>query len=209
MAAAANGMALHGGLIPYTATFLIFTDYCRPAIRLAALMGQRQIFVMTHDSIGLGEDGPTHQPVEHMASLRAIPNLLTMRPCDAIETAECWEVALQQKDRPSVLALSRQGVPTLCEGGKKNLSAKGGYVLMREEAPLQAVLIATGTEVSLAVEAKVALEAKGIGARVVSMPCTELFDEQPQAYRDDVLPKGVVKAAIEAAAAYGLSLIHI
>ncbi len=203
MAAAANGMALHGGLIPYTATFLIFTDYCRPAIRLAALMGQRQIFVMTHDSIGLGEDGPTHQPVEHMASLRAIPNLLTMRPCDAIETAECWEVALQQKDRPSVLALSRQGVPTLCEGGKKNLSAKGGYVLMREEAPLQAVLIATGTEVSLAVEAKVALEAKGIGARVVSMPCTELFDEQPQAYRDEVLPKGVVKAAIEAAAAYG------
>ena len=126
MAAAANGMALHGGLIPYTATFLIFTDYCRPAIRLAALMGQRQIFVMTHDSIGLGEDGPTHQPVEHMASLRAMPNLLTMRPCDAIETAECWEVALQQKDRPSVLALSRQGVPTLCEGNTENLSAKGG-----------------------------------------------------------------------------------
>lgn len=203
MAAAGNGVALHGGLIPYTATFLIFTDYCRPSIRLAALMGQRQIFVMTHDSIGLGEDGPTHQPVEHLASLRAMPNLLTMRPADAVETAECWQVAMEQQDRPSVIALSRQGVPTICDGNKENLSRKGGYVLLKEEAPLQAVIIATGTEVSLAVEAKAELEAKGVGARVVSMPCTELFDEQPESYRDEVLPKGVLKVAVEAGAAFG------
>ena len=203
MAAVCNGLAAHGGIMPYCATFLTFVGYALGAIRVTALSHFRVIYVMTHDSIGLGEDGPTHQPVEHMASLRAMPNLLTMRPCDAIETAECWEIALQQKDRPSVLALSRQGVPILCDGNKENLSAKGGYVLMKEDAPLQAVLVATGTEVSLAVEAKAALEAKGIGARVVSMPCTELFDEQSAEYREDVLPKGVLKAAIEAAAAYG------
>ena len=203
MAAAGNGVALHGGLIPYTATFLIFTDYCRPSIRLAALMGQRQVFVMTHDSIGLGEDGPTHQPVEHLASLRAIPNLLTMRPADAIETAECWQVALEQKDRPSVIALSRQGVPPLSDGGAENRSSKGGYILLKEEAPLQAVLIGTGTELSLAVEAKALLEAQGIGARVVSMPCWELFDEQEQSYKDSVLPKDVVRSAIEAGSGLG------
>jgi len=203
MAAAGNGVALHGGLIPYTATFLIFTDYCRPSIRLAALMAQRQIFVMTHDSIGLGEDGPTHQPIEQLASLRAIPNLLTMRPADAIETAECWEVALAQKSRPSVIALSRQGVPTVCDGARENLSAKGGYVLMQEEAPLQAVLIGTGTEVAIAIEAKAALEAKGVGVRVVSMPCWELFDEQDRAYRESVLPPTALKAAVEAAIGLG------
>lgn len=203
MAAAANGIALHGGLIPYTATFLIFTDYCRPAIRLAALMGQRQIFVMTHDSIGLGEDGPTHQPVEHLASLRAMPNLLTMRPADAIETAECWEIALCEKHRPSVIALSRQGVPALCDVTAENRSAKGAYVLLEADAPLQAVLIGTGTELSLAVEAKAQLEAKGIGARVVSMPCWELFDEQDAAYKASVLPPGVVKGAIEAGIGLG------
>ncbi len=203
MAAAANGVALHGGLIPYTATFLIFTDYCRPSIRLAALMGQRQIFVMTHDSIGLGEDGPTHQPVEHLASLRAMPNLLTMRPADAVETAECWEIALEQKTRPSVLALSRQGVQPLADGTGENRSRRGAYVLMEADAPLQAVLIGTGTELGLAVEAKALLEAKGIGARVVSMPCQELFDEQDAAYREQVLPAGVLKAAVEAAAGFG------
>ena len=203
MAAAANGVALHGGLIPYTATFLIFTDYCRPAIRLAALMGQRQIFVMTHDSIGLGEDGPTHQPIEHLASLRAMPNLLTMRPADPVETAECWQIALEEKTRPSVIALSRQGVPTLCDGTKENLCRRGAYVLLKEDAPLKAVLIGTGTELSLAVEAKALLEAKGIGARVVSMPCAELFDEQDAAYRESVLPRDVLKGAIEAASPFG------
>ena len=203
MAAAANGAALHGGLIPYTATFLIFTDYCRPAIRLAALMEQRQIFVMTHDSIGLGEDGPTHQPVEHLMSLRAMPNLLVMRPADAIETAECWEAALMEKSRPTVIALSRQGAPTLAPGGSENLSRRGAYVLQEADAPLQAVLIGTGTETSLAVEAKAMLEAKGIGTRVVSMPCWELFEEQDAAYREAVLPSKTLKASIEAGAAFG------
>ncbi len=203
MAAAANGIALHGGLIPYTATFLIFTDYCRPAIRLAALMGKRQIFVMTHDSIGLGEDGPTHQPVEHLASLRAMPNLLTMRPADAIETAECWEIALTQKSRPSVIALSRQGTPTVSPGGNENRSSKGGYIISESDADLKAVIIATGTEVPLALEAKKILQAKGIGARVVSMPCTELFDEQDVSYRESILPKQTLKAAIEAGSTYG------
>ncbi len=203
MAAAANGIALHGGLIPYTATFLIFTDYCRPAIRLAALMGQRQVFVMTHDSIGLGEDGPTHQPVEHLASLRAMPNLLTMRPADAIETAECWEIALMQKSRPSVIALSRQGTPTVSPGGNENRSSKGGYVISEAEGELKAILIATGTEVPLALNAREILQGKGIGTRVVSMPCTELFDEQPSAYREEILPKGILKAAIEAGSIYG------
>ncbi len=203
MAAAGNGIALHGGLIPYTATFLIFTDYCRPAIRLAALMGQRQIFVMTHDSIGLGEDGPTHQPVEHIASLRAMPNLLVMRPADAMETAECWQIALEQKTRPSVIALSRQGTPALNNDGETNRSRRGAYILAEAEAPLQAVLIGTGTELALAMDAKAQLEAKGIGARVVSMPCAELFDEQDRAYRDAVLPPGVVKAAIEAGIGFG------
>ena len=203
MAAAANGIALHGGLIPYTATFLIFTDYCRPAIRLAALMGKRQIFVMTHDSIGLGEDGPTHQPVEHLASLRAMPNLLTMRPADAIETAECWEIALTQQSRPSVIALSRQGTPTVSPGGDENRSSKGGYIISESDGDLKAVLIATGTEVPLALEAKKILQAKGIGARVVSMPCTELFDEQDASYRETILPKQTLKAAIEAGSTYG------
>ncbi|MEQ9126180.1 MAG: transketolase, partial [Alphaproteobacteria bacterium] len=203
MAAAGNGVALHGGLIPYTATFLIFTDYCRPAIRLAALMGQRQIFVMTHDSIGLGEDGPTHQPVEHLASLRAMPNLLVFRPSDALETAECWEIALEQKTRPSVIALSRQGAPALRGDAGENKSRRGAYVLAEADAPLRTVLIGTGTETALAVEAKALLEAKGIGARVVSMPCCELFAEQDRSERDSVLPPETLKAGIEAAAGFG------
>ncbi len=203
MAAAMNGMALHGGVIPYGATFLTFTDYCRPSIRLAALMGVRSIFVMTHDSIGLGEDGPTHQPIEHLASLRAMPGLVVMRPADAIETAECWEIALSLSG-PSVLALTRQGVPPLRTGpAAENLSARGAYVLAEAEGEPAAVLIATGSEVALALEAKAALDGAGIPARVVSMPSTELFDRQDSAYRASVLPEGPVRVAVEAGASFG------
>jgi transketolase len=203
MAAAMNGMALHGGLIPFSGTFLVFSDYCRPSIRLAALMGIRVIHVMTHDSIGLGEDGPTHQPIEHLASLRAIPNLLVLRPADAIETAECWEIALTQKTRPSVLALSRQALPTLRGGEADNKSARGAYVLQEAEGPLRAILIATGSEVEIAVKARDLLQGQGIGARVVSMPSWELFEEQSPEYRSAVLPRAAVKVAIEAASPFG------
>ena len=203
MAAAMNGIALHGGLIPYGATFLTFTDYCRPSIRLAALMGVRSIFVMTHDSIGLGEDGPTHQPIEHLASLRAMPGLVTMRPADAMETAECWEIALSLKG-PSVLALTRQGVPAVrTEPVAENLSARGAYVLADSEGEPAAVLIATGSEVGIALEAKAALDASGVPARVVSMPSMELFERQDAAYRALVLPEGPVRVAVEAAASFG------
>ncbi len=203
MAAAMNGMALHGGVIPYGATFLTFTDYCRPSIRLAALMGIRSIFVMTHDSIGLGEDGPTHQPIEHLASLRAMPGLVTMRPADAMETAECWEVALSLKG-PSVLALTRQGVPAVRTGpAAENLSARGAYVLADCEGEPAAVLIATGSEVGIAMEAKAALDASGVPARVVSMPSMELFERQNAAWRASVLPEGPVRVAVEAAASFG------
>ena len=203
MAAAMNGMTLHGGVIPYGATFLTFTDYCRPSIRLAALMGIRSIFVMTHDSIGLGEDGPTHQPIEHLASLRAMPGLVTMRPADAMETAECWEVALALKG-PSVLALTRQGVPAVrTEAAAENLSARGAYVLADCEGAPAAVLIATGSEVGIAMEAKEALDGSGVPARVVSMPCMELFEQQDAAYRSSVLPEGPVRVAVEAAASFG------
>ena len=203
MAAAMNGMALHGGVIPYGATFLTFTDYCRPSIRLAALMGIRSIFVMTHDSIGLGEDGPTHQPIEHLASLRAMPGLVTMRPADAMETAECWEVALSLKG-PSVLALTRQGVPAVrTEPAAENLSARGAYVLADCGDEPAAVLIATGSEVGIAMEAKAALDASGVPARVVSMPSMELFERQDAAYRANVLPEGPVRVAVEAAASFG------
>ena len=187
MAAAMNGMALHGGIIPYGGTFMQFADYCRPSIRLAALMHQRVIFVMTHDSIGLGEDGPTHQPVEHLAALRAIPNLLVFRPCDGVETTECWDLALQNKNHPSLLALSRQGLPTVRGNEDENLSARGAYVLAESRGPRQITLIATGSEVSLALEAQKQLEAEGIATAVVSMPCWELFDEQNEDYRQRVL----------------------
>ena len=205
MAAAMNGMALHGGVIPYGGTFLVFTDYCRPSIRLSALMGQRVIYVMTHDSIGLGEDGPTHQPVEHLAALRAIPNLLVFRPADAIETAECWQLALESRDRPSVLALSRQNLPTVRTGADTgNLSARGAYVLAEASGKAQAHLIATGSEVSVALEARSLLQEQGIPTSVVSMPSWELFASQDDGYRQAVLGgPGMVRVAVEAAIGFG------
>ena len=202
MAAAMNGIALHGGFVPYGGTFLIFTDYCRPAIRLSALMQQRVIYVMTHDSIGLGEDGPTHQPVEHLASLRAIPNLNVYRPCDVVETAECWAASLETSSTPSVLSLSRQGLPCLrTEHTDENLSSKGGYVLAEAEVKRDVTLIASGSEVEIAMEARDQLKAEGVSAAVVSMPCLDKFEEQSQDYRDQVTqletPVVVVEAAIE------------
>jgi transketolase len=202
MAAAMNGIALHGGFVPYGGTFLIFTDYCRPAIRLSALMQQRVIYVMTHDSIGLGEDGPTHQPVEHLASLRAIPNLNVYRPCDVVETAECWASSLETSSTPSVLSLSRQGLPCLRkEHTEENLSSKGGYVLAETEDKRDLTLIASGSEVAIAIEARDQLKKEGVSAEVVSMPCLEKFEEQSQDYRDKVIPLEtpivVVEAAIE------------
>jgi len=199
MAAAMNGMALHGGVIPYGGTFMQFADYCRPSIRLAALMKQRVVFVMTHDSIGLGEDGPTHQPVEHLAALRAIPGLLVFRPCDGVETAECWEIALRITEAPSLLALSRQGVPTVRGAEKENMCAKGAYVLAEAEGKRQVTLLATGSEVSLALKAQEELKAAGISAAVVSMPCWELFERQDEAYRLSVLgsaPRVAVEAGV-------------
>ena len=204
MAAAMNGIALHGGFIPYGATFLVFTDYCRPSIRLSALMHQRVVYVMTHDSIGLGEDGPTHQPVEHLAALRAIPNLLVVRPADALETAEAWEIALSDPKRPTVLALSRQAVPTVLRTGAAagNLSAKGGYVVSGGDKKRDVTLIATGSEVGLVAEAAAALAKDGIQAAVVSLPSFELFRAEPQAYRDEVLGDAP-RVAVEAAVAQG------
>ncbi len=203
MAAAMNGMALHGGIVPYGGTFLVFSDYCRPSIRLSALMGQRVIYVMTHDSIGLGEDGPTHQPVEHLASLRAMPNLYVFRPADSVECAEAWEVALTAKDTPSILALTRQGLPLLrTEPTDENLSARGAYLLIEPKGKRDVTLIGTGSEVPLAVEAAKQLEREGIKAAVVSMPCWEVFEAQDQAYRDAVLGSAP-RVAVEAAAAFG------
>jgi len=203
MASAMNGMALHGGFIPFGGTFLVFTDYCRPAIRLSALMQKRVIYVMTHDSIGLGEDGSTHQPVEHLASLRAMPNVLVMRPADLVETAECWGVAIAQSDRPSVLALSRQGLPALrLTDTADNLCAKGGYVLSESDGPRQGTIIATGSEVSLAIDAQKELKQQGVAVAVVSMPCCELFDEQDDSYRASVLGTGP-RVAVEAGITYG------
>ncbi len=201
MAAAMNGMVLHGGIRPYGGTFMAFVDYARGAMRLSALMGAPTIYVMTHDSIGLGEDGPTHQPVEHLAICRATPNSWTFRPCDTVETAEAWELALTSEKTPSVLALSRQGLPTLRREHKvKNLTAQGAYVLADAEAgKRQVILIASGSEVEIAMEARAKLEAEGIGTRVVSMPCMELFAAQDETYRRRVLPAGPVRIAIEAA----------
>lgn len=199
MSAAMNGMALHGGIRPYGGTFMCFTDYARPAMRLAALMKIPTVFVMTHDSIGLGEDGPTHQPVEHLAISRATPNTNVFRPADAVETAEAWELAFSSTKTPSVLSLTRQGLPTVrTEHKLKNLTAQGAYVLAEAEGKRQALLMATGSEVSIALAARDILQDAGIGTRVVSMPCWELFEEQDDAYRRRVLPAGPVRVAIEA-----------
>jgi transketolase len=196
-------MALHRGVIPYGGTFLIFSDYCRPAVRLAALMGQRVIFVFTHDSIGLGEDGPTHQPIEHLASLRAMPNLFVFRPADAIEAAECWALALARSDGPSAMALSRQNLAALRTTAEaENRSARGAYVLAEAEGGRQVTLLATGSEVQIAIEARDQLQAQGLGCAVVSMPCLELFERQGGAYRQEVLGGGL-RIAIEAASPFG------
>jgi transketolase len=202
MAAAANGMALHGGIIPYIGTFFVFTDYTRPALRLAAIMRQRVIHVLTHDSIGLGEDGPTHQPIEHLASLRAMPNLHVHRPSDALETAECWELAMRRTDGPSLLVLSRQALPAFRTDPAENRCARGGYVLAEAEGPRQATLIATGSEVQIAMAAREKLAGDGIAAAVVSLPCWEVFAQQDEAYRAQVLG-GAPRIGIEAAAGFG------
>jgi transketolase len=203
MAAAMNGLSLHGGIVPYGGTFLVFSDYCRPSIRLSALMGRRVIYVMTHDSIGLGEDGPTHQPVEQLAALRAMPDLNVMRPADSVECAECWEIALLAKDTPTILALTRQGLPLIrTTPGAENLSAKGAYVLSEPEESRDVTLIGTGSEVSLALDAAKKLQEEGIRAAVVSMPCWELFEAQDESYQAAVL--GVApRVGVEAAVAFG------
>jgi transketolase len=204
MAAAMNGMALHGGIIPYGGTFLVFTDYCRPAIRLSALQQVRVVYVMTHDSIGLGEDGPTHQPIEHLMGLRTIPNLDVYRPADAVETAECWELALGKADGPSVLALSRQNLPQLrTEAVQGNPCARGAYRLHAAAAPRRVVLMATGSEVAVALDVAASLEGQGIGADVVSMPCWSLFDAQDEAYRRDLLPDDALLVSVEAGTTMG------
>jgi transketolase len=201
MAAAMNGMAVHGGFIPYGGTFLVFSDYCRPALRLSALMRLRVIYVMTHDSIGLGEDGPTHQPIEQLASLRAMPGLLVFRPADAVETAECWELALSHRAQPSVLALSRQAVPTVRRDAGENRSAKGAYVL-EGDSDRDITLLATGSEVWPALAARKLLLERGLSAAVVSMPCWQLFDACDEVYRRSVLG-AAPRLAIEAAGAFG------
>ena len=208
MAAAMNGMVLHGGVVPYSGTFLVFADYCRPSLRLAALMGQRVIHVMTHDSIGLGEDGPTHQPVEHLAALRAMPNLLVFRPCDIVETVECWQLALEARTSPSVLALTRQNVPQLRAGfDPDNRCAAGAYELIPADGRAAVSLFASGSEVSIAVEARQFLAARGIAARVVSVPCFELFLALPDAERQRVIGAAPVKVAAEAAMRQGWDAI--
>ncbi len=204
MAAAMNGMVLHGGMRAYGGTFMAFTDYARPSMRLAALMKIPTVFVMTHDSIGVGEDGPTHQPVEHVAISRSTPNTYVFRPADTVETAEAWEIAVTSKSTPSVMALTRQGLPTVrTEHKLKNLTAQGAYVLAEAEGKRQAILIATGSEVEVAMKARDLLQAEGIGTRVVSMPCMELFAEQDESYRRKVLPAGAVRVGIEAGVRQG------
>ncbi len=204
MAAAMNGMSLHGGVVPAGGTFMVFTDYCRPSIRLAALMGTPAVYIMTHDSIGLGEDGPTHQPVEHLAALRAMPNLRVFRPCDAIETAEAWQAALERTDGPTVLALSRQNLPQLRGAGAANLSAQGAYELAAAEGgKAAATLFASGSEVEIAMKARALLKEKGIAARVVSVPSLELFLAQPEDVRAKVIGSAPVRVAIEAGVRFG------
>jgi transketolase len=208
MAAAMNGMALHRGIIPYSGTFLVFSDYCRPAIRLAALMRQRVIHVMTHDSIGLGEDGPTHQPVEHLAALRAIPNLNVFRPCDAVETVECWQLALEHAQTPSVLALTRQNVPQLRQGlDVANRCAAGAYELVPADGAAQVALFASGSEVALAVAAHKLLAVQGVAARVISVPCFELLFSATDAARRAVIGSAPVRVGIEAAVRQGWDAI--
>jgi transketolase len=207
MAAAMNGMALHGGIIPYGGTFLVFSDYCRNAIRMSALQRQRVVYVLTHDSIGLGEDGPTHQPIEHIMSMRMIPNLEVFRPCDVVETAECWALALKNESTPSVLALTRQNLPQLRTSGGM-LSAKGGYRLRAATAAARkVVIVATGSEVEIAVKTAEALEAQGIGADVISMPSWSRFLAQPEEYRNDILPHDVRRVSIEAGTTFGWEMI--
>jgi transketolase len=208
MAAAMNGMTLHGGIIPYSGTFLVFSDYARPAMRLAALMGSRAIHVMTHDSIGLGEDGPTHQPVEHVAALRAIPNILVFRPCDAVETVECWQLALENATGPSVLALTRQNLPQLSKDFlAANRCAAGAYEIHAANGKAQVSIFATGSEVSIAVDGAKLLAAKGIAARVVSVPCFELFAAQPEAKRRAIIGDAAVKIGVEAGVRQGWDAI--
>jgi transketolase len=207
MAAAMNGMALHGGVVPYGGTFLVFTDYARPAIRLSALQGAKVVYVMTHDSIGLGEDGPTHQPIEHLQSLRAMPQIDVYRPADAVETAECWALALAS-DGPSILALTRQNLsPVRTKPAKENLCARGAYRLKAASAQRKVIIMATGSEVEIALGAAERLEAGGVGTDVVSLPCTERFDAQPASYRDDILPdvsnREILRVSVEAGTTFG------
>ena len=206
MVASLTGMSLHGGIIPYGGTFLIFTDYCRPAIRLASIMKQQIIYVMTHDSIGLGEDGPTHQPIEQLASLRAIPNLNVFRPADPIETLECWEVALNQ-NKPSIISLTRQNIPTIRNDDlSKNLSKQGAYILSEtKKGKRDLTILATGSEVSIAIKAKEILEKKGVKVVVVSMPCWEIFDKKSEKYKENMLGPLNIRIAIEAASKFGWS----
>ena len=204
MAAAMNGLALHGGVIPYAGTFMAFADYSRPAIRLGALMGTRVVHVLTHDSIGLGEDGPTHQPVEHLAALRAIPNLLVFRPADTVEALEAWQIAISSKTTPSAMCLSRQKTPAVrTTDAGENLTRKGAYELKAANGPAKVTLFGTGTEVAIALDAAAKLEAEGIATRVVSVPSFELFEQQPKAYQDSVIGRGTVRVAVEAAIKQG------
>jgi transketolase len=208
MAAAMNGMTLHGGIIPYSGTFLVFSDYCRPSIRLAALMGERVIHIMTHDSIGLGEDGPTHQPVEHLAALRAIPNLNVFRPCDAVETVECWQLALEGRETPSVMALTRQNLPQLRRTfDERNKCVAGAYEISPAQGTAQVSIFATGSEVSIAVEAQKLLVAQGVQARVVSVPCFEMFLAASDDARRAVIGDAPVKIGVEAAVRQGWDAI--
>jgi transketolase len=203
MAAAMNGMALHGGVIPFSGTFLVFSDYSRPAIRLGALMGIRVIHVMTHDSIGLGEDGPTHQPVEHVASLRAMPNLLVFRPADGVEAAECWRLALESTKAPSVMALSRQKTVAARKSATENLSAKGAYELSPASGKAKASIFSSGTEIALALAAQKQLEAEGVPTRVVSTPCWALFEKQSASYQAETIGDAPVRVAVEAGVRQG------
>ena len=204
MAGIMNGLSLSHAFIPYGGTFLIFSDYLRPALRLCALMKRQVIYVLTHDSIGLGEDGPTHQPIEQLAALRAIPNLNVFRPADSVEVAECWALALENRQTPSVLALTRQALPTVrLEEAPENLCARGGYVLRESNGDRQMTLIATGSEVEIALKAQEMLEARGFSVAVVSLPCWRLFDQQPQEYRESVLGRHTLRVAIEAAGPLG------
>jgi len=204
MAGIMNGMALHGGVLPYGGTFLIFLDYCKPSLRLSAFMGLKVIYIFSHDSIGLGEDGPTHQPIEHLAHLRAIPNLNVFRPADTIETLECWEIALKSSTNPSVIALSRQKIPFVTETlNKKNMSSLGGYELKKTNSNPEITLIASGSEVQIAIDALNKLKEANINSKVVSMPCQELFDKQSKDYREKVIEKNSKKISIEASSIFG------